>query len=336
MTDGVSIATGTRIRSRRAEAQSRLGRMIRERRAELGVSLQRLADEVGAAKSHLSMLENGRRSTANAVLLERLEATLNLSPGSLAREAAWDRTPTIVRRRISRLEKAWCARAEVDRSVTTSAEIPVFDLLDDRCAVLSLFCGVAPQRPASRSAPCDPHRVGWDGLPVGRAIDFVRCPGLDDPLAFAARLPDDSMSPIYRRGEIVVFSPARPVSHGDHCYLWLVPAACDATSRGSAVRRASDASAPDLRTTRARERGTGVRSVVGAAVFGTLAIDDRDTRRKDVIAANERDLSTDPDGVASGVRILAVNAEFPPITVAATQVLRVVAAAYHLRSCASP
>jgi SOS-response transcriptional repressor LexA len=55
--------------------------------------------------------------------------------------------------------------------------------------------------------------------PVGVADDYINCPGLNDPNAFAVRVVGDSMSPEYMAGDIVVFSPAKAVNSGDDCFV---------------------------------------------------------------------------------------------------------------------
>lgn len=59
------------------------------------------------------------------------------------------------------------------------------------------------------------------GFPARVADDYVRCPDLHDPDAFAARVVGDSMEPDYREGDIVVFSPGRPLTDGDDCFARL-------------------------------------------------------------------------------------------------------------------
>ena len=61
------------------------------------------------------------------------------------------------------------------------------------------------------------------GYPARVADEYVRCPDVDDPDAFAARVVGDSMEPAYREGDIVVFSPARAVRNGDDCFARLEP-----------------------------------------------------------------------------------------------------------------
>jgi len=51
------------------------------------------------------------------------------------------------------------------------------------------------------------------------ADDYVRCPDLHDPSAFAVRVVGDSMEPKFAEGDIVVFSPAAEVRNGDDCFI---------------------------------------------------------------------------------------------------------------------
>ncbi len=55
--------------------------------------------------------------------------------------------------------------------------------------------------------------------PVGIADDYVRCPDLHDPNAFAVRVVGDSMEPKFHEGDIVIFSPAAEVHNGDDCFV---------------------------------------------------------------------------------------------------------------------
>jgi len=55
--------------------------------------------------------------------------------------------------------------------------------------------------------------------PVGIADEYVRCPDLHDPNAFAVCVVGDSMEPKFRQGDIVIFSPASEVESGDDCFV---------------------------------------------------------------------------------------------------------------------
>jgi SOS-response transcriptional repressor LexA len=51
------------------------------------------------------------------------------------------------------------------------------------------------------------------------ADEYVSCPDVSDRDAFAARVAGDSMTPKYREGDIVIFSPNQTVRDGDDCFV---------------------------------------------------------------------------------------------------------------------
>src|SRR6185295_16344626 len=59
------------------------------------------------------------------------------------------------------------------------------------------------------------------GYPARVADEYVSAPGVTDADAFAARVVGDSMMPLYREGDIVVFSPERDTKDGDDCFVRL-------------------------------------------------------------------------------------------------------------------
>lgn len=59
--------------------------------------------------------------------------------------------------------------------------------------------------------------------PARVADEYVSCPDLHDPDAFAARVVGDSMMPAYAEGDIVIFSPMRNVKNGSDCFARLEP-----------------------------------------------------------------------------------------------------------------
>ncbi|MDP6635621.1 MAG: S24 family peptidase [Phycisphaerae bacterium] len=57
--------------------------------------------------------------------------------------------------------------------------------------------------------------------PPSVADEYVRCPDIHDPQAFAARVVGDSMEPNYHEGDIVVFAPNTPAESGQDCFVRL-------------------------------------------------------------------------------------------------------------------
>jgi phage repressor protein C with HTH and peptisase S24 domain len=62
--------------------------------------------------------------------------------------------------------------------------------------------------------------------PRGVADDYVSCPEVRDPDAFAARVHGDSMTPRYTEGDIVIFSPAGNPRDGDDCFVRFEDGTC--------------------------------------------------------------------------------------------------------------
>ena len=231
-----------------------LGASLRTRRIRKGLTLQKLADIVGCAKSYLSQIETGHKpgSGVNAALLARLETALGLSGGELVFAAQWEATPGPVRRELARVEAGRRAAAEQLREMLTGARVGAGgDGLDglhrsgrlraliDRCAGepetgpasassagphgLDAIC-LAVEVPLINSVaagyPCDFTDLGY---PARVADEYVRVPDVRDADAFAARVVGDSMMPEYREGDIVVFSPARELKDGMDCFVRLEP-----------------------------------------------------------------------------------------------------------------
>jgi SOS-response transcriptional repressor LexA len=192
------------------------------------------------------------------VLLVRLESTLGLSPGLLTKAAQWSATPPGVRRQMAALEVSQKAAAAALRaalsSPTTSGEsepspAAARHSLDDAFRSGRLHALVT-QLEGSARGEGSPHTSGAQPIAPGRLLpvqvplinsvaagypreftdlgyparvadEYVLSPDVDDPDAFAARVVGESMLPDYREGDIVVFSPARPVKSGMDCFVRL-------------------------------------------------------------------------------------------------------------------
>lgn len=57
------------------------------------------------------------------------------------------------------------------------------------------------------------------GYPARIADEYVSVPDVFDGDAFAARVVGDSMEPVYREGDIVVFSPSAATVDGSDCFV---------------------------------------------------------------------------------------------------------------------
>ncbi len=208
--------------------QAALGGIIREHRQAAGLSLRELADRCGCAKSYLWAIEHGTKAPSQD-MLARIESALHIEDGRLVRAGAWDRVPDPVLRDLSR-------SAELRRLVTKLASgeggRTGLDLAFRSGELRALIERLDPAGPTPVDLPFEvplinkvsagyPQGFTDMGYPARVADEYVRCPDLHDPDAFAARVVGDSMEPDYREGDIVIFSPARPITDGDDCFARL-------------------------------------------------------------------------------------------------------------------
>lgn len=229
-----------------------VGEAIRARRTHLGWSLQKLADHVGCAKSYISEVETGRRALPSDDVLAKIEAFMMLAPGSLVDRAAWERGVRAggpsVERGIDQLQQ----QSEAGRKLAALIRESVGkgkNALDELYRAGRLHGLIGELSPAEASATEASRRVGniaklprrvpvevplinavsagypreFTDLsyPARVADEYVKCPDIDDPDAFAARVVGDSMMPDYRQGDVIVFSPVKPVKNGSDCFVRL-------------------------------------------------------------------------------------------------------------------
>jgi len=217
-----------------AQQPVRVGSLIRARRHELGLSLTALAERVECAKSYLSSIETGRKGPPADELLRRLERALRLDPGHLERAARWEQASAPVRQDLATLQRD-------RRSLRRLTDLIARTGLDDayRSGELARVLGAMRDPGSGELATALPSEVPVIGMvgagqvrgftdlgyPGRVADEYVRCPDLRDPDAFAVRVGGDAMAPDYREGDIVVFSPARDVTDGCDCFVHLAAGA---------------------------------------------------------------------------------------------------------------
>lgn len=209
-----------------------LGQRLHERRRELGMSLARLSELVGCAKSYLSLLENGHKDRPGEELLRALEGALMLPTGSLVELARLQRTPESVRDRLIELERRETTierirrtllSGDLDRAYRDGTLRELIERLDPDATSpqpVALPLEVPLINSVAAGYPTEFTDLGY---PARIADEYVRCPDLRDPDAFAARVVGDSMLPEYREGDIVIFSPARDAREGSDCFCRLEP-----------------------------------------------------------------------------------------------------------------
>jgi phage repressor protein C with HTH and peptisase S24 domain len=204
-----------------------LGKIIRNKREELGLTLDEVSGRVGFSKPYLSTIETGKvNNPPSDELLRKLERVLKFEAGLLLYMAHIDRLPPDVRERYESSEaenKKW--RQLVKDWSETKTDARQFILLLKKDSALEGDKSSLPVAPGQLVPVINRVAAGYptdfDDLdyPVGVADDYIRCPDVRDPNAFAVRVVGDSMEPKFKEGDIVVFSPAAEVTNGDDCFI---------------------------------------------------------------------------------------------------------------------
>lgn len=203
-----------------------LGTRIRRHRRRLGLTLDELAGRTGISKPYLSLIETGRvTNPPSDEKLRRLEQTLGFAQNELLTQAHLLRTPRDVRAMLAGLVKR--TQTADDQPARTDAPIDLDEahlsgvlrqlVQSGPGNVETLACNAVPViNKVSAGYPRDFTDLSY---PRGVADEYVSCPDLHDPDAFAARVHGDSMTPKYAAGDIVIFSPAVSARNGDDCFV---------------------------------------------------------------------------------------------------------------------
>ncbi|MBI1189070.1 MAG: helix-turn-helix domain-containing protein [Tepidisphaera sp.] len=226
------------------------GEQVRTRRQRAGLSLQDLAERIGCAKGYLSEIETGRRNAPGEEMVRRFEEALGVLDGAMARAAALERGLAAggeaLRDELSKGMEAAQAWRRVATGVKRAGGVGTLDDLYRTGALAKIVAeaekhgGQEPLNPTPSQGvtpialPLEvplinkvvagyPREFTDLSYPARVADEYIRCPDLNDPDAFAARVVGDSMQPNYREGDIVVFSPATPVKSGMDVFARLEP-----------------------------------------------------------------------------------------------------------------
>jgi phage repressor protein C with HTH and peptisase S24 domain len=203
-----------------------LGQIIRKKREQLKLTLDEVSNKTGFSKPYLSTIETDKvKNPPSDQLLSKLERTLKFKRGLLLHIAHMERMPSDIRHKYEAAQaerQKW--RRLVKNLLNKKARVKDLDAhlakngLDTEQDAVPLAAGrlVPVINKVAAGYPTDFNDMDY---PVGVADDYVRCPDLHDPNAFAVRVVGDSMEPKYREGDIVIFSPSADVKSGDDCFI---------------------------------------------------------------------------------------------------------------------
>lgn len=203
-----------------------LGRILRKRRRELDLTLDEVAASTDFSKPYLSTVETGNvKNPPSDKLLSRLEKVLKFDSGYLRYIAHMERMPADIRRDYETIDAENKHYKQILKKIIQRNLEP--SGIDELLAGYDLDADI--KKPQSRSGQWVPvinkvaagYPADFDdlGYPVGFADDYVRCPDIHDPNAFAVRVIGNSMESKFSEGDIVVFSPGADVQNGDDCFV---------------------------------------------------------------------------------------------------------------------
>jgi phage repressor protein C with HTH and peptisase S24 domain len=202
-----------------------LGQIIRSKREQLNLTLDEVSNKVGYSKPYLSTIETGKvKNPPSDDLLTRLERVLKFESGLLLHIAHLERMPSDVRGLYESREaenqklRQLVQRLAQKKAKSSEVNAVLLRAKREKEGKASLAAGrlVPIINKVAAGYPADFNDLDY---PVGIADDYVRCPDLHDPNAFAVRVVGDSMEPRYHEGDIVIFSPAVEVQNGDDCFV---------------------------------------------------------------------------------------------------------------------
>jgi repressor LexA len=203
-----------------------LGRIIREKREQMNLTLDEVGRRTGFSKPYISTIETGKvNNPPSDELLRKLEQILKFHPGTLLHMAHMERMPADIREQYESAEaenqRLRQAIKDIIEGKTDSSRLDGV-LAETGSGVGKGDGTLSPGRlvpvinKVSAGYPADFDDLDY---PVGVAEDYVRCPDLHDPHAFAVHVVGDSMEPKYQQGDVVIFSPSAEVSDGDDCFV---------------------------------------------------------------------------------------------------------------------
>jgi phage repressor protein C with HTH and peptisase S24 domain len=193
----------------------------------MNLTLDDVSSRVRFSKPYLSTIETGKvKNPPSDELLTKLEKVLKFKSGLLLHIAHMERLPSDIRQEYESTASENQKWREIAKNLIEKKKVNPSQfrrLLSKRKLNIKQ---AKPSLAAGRAVPVinkvsAGYPTDFDDLdyPVGIADDYVRCPDLHDPNAFAVRVVGDSMEPKFREGDIVVFSPAAEVRNGDDCFI---------------------------------------------------------------------------------------------------------------------
>lgn len=204
-----------------------LGKIIRNKREQLNLTLDEVSAAVSFSKPYLSTIETGKvKNPPSDDLLIKLEKILQFDTGLLVHIAHMEAMPADIRQQYESAEAENKKLRQIIKNLMCSETAPHISsiLKDNNIDIEKVGAAIKPGKlipVINRASTGYPTEFNYLDCPVEIADDYIRCLDVYDADAFAVRVIDDSMETEFSQTDIVVFSPHAEVKSGDDCFLIL-------------------------------------------------------------------------------------------------------------------
>lgn len=145
--------------------------------------------------------------------IDRLAARAGLSPSGLAKKAGLDPTTFNKSKRITPDGRArWPSTESIAKALAATGTTV------DTFITLLTESGKAVIQAVPLIGFAEAGGGGYfddGGFPVGKGWDEIAFPSVTDEHAYALEISGNSMEPAYRKGDVIIVSPAAPIRRGD-------------------------------------------------------------------------------------------------------------------------
>jgi phage repressor protein C with HTH and peptisase S24 domain len=150
--------------------------------------------------------------------IDRLAARYDFSASGLAKKAGLDPTSFNRSKRITPEGRPrWPSTESIAKILQATGAT-----IDEFVSLLSQKKGRRPTKPMPVIGLAQAGSGGYfdgRGFPAGSGWDEIPFPNVNDEHAYALEISGPSMEPLYRKGDIIVVSPAAPVRKGDRVVM---------------------------------------------------------------------------------------------------------------------
>jgi len=216
---------------------------MRACREALDLTVRAAAEGASVPASYWSEVETGKRRVPGSEVLVRIAGVLGVASQELLRRGSMERGMAAggepMRNELARAERNRRLATQLAAQLATEiragggagGSARVARLLKEMTGAGGVGASAAERTVGSAMAGLlevplinkvvagYPSEFTDLGYPARVADEYVKCPDLQDPDAFAARVVGDSMEPGYREGDVVVFSPLKEVRNGADCFV---------------------------------------------------------------------------------------------------------------------